>query len=223
MIKTKKAIFIIAIFIMLLCSKTILAKDNNNKITFNLNTQKSTFEITNLIEQKQSLENLNQNKIQPGTSGYFDIIINSENYFSNFNYKILFSEEKDKPHNLNFIVDNTPINKLEEINIEGCAEQSTRQLVKRIYWNWEYETKGENNQINENDEIDTLDSSKTYEFKVTLYIDKQLGSEQIGSLPRTGIETISEFTILGIGIIIFIVFFIFNKKKKKKNVKNINN
>ena len=212
--KTKKAIFIIAIFIMLLSSKTILAKDNNNKITFNLNTQKSTFEITNLIEQKQSLENLNQNKIQPGTSGYFDIIINSENFFSNFNYKILFSEEKDKPRNLNFIVDNTPINKLEEINIEGFAEQNTSNLVKRIYWNWEYETKGKDNQAYENDEIDTIDSLKTYEFKVTLYIDKQLGIEQSGSLPRTGIETISEFIILGIGIIIFIVFFILNKKKK---------
>ena len=218
--ETKKAIFIVAIFIMLLSSKKILAKDNNNKITFNLNTQKSTFEITNLIEQKQSLENLNQNKIQPGTSGYFDIIINSENYFSNFNYKILFSEEKDKPRNLNFIVDNTPINKLEEINIEGFAEQKTSQLVKRIYWNWEYETKDTNNQVYENDEIDTLDSSKTYEFKVTLYIDKQLGIEKSGSLPRTGIETISE---LGIGIIIFIVFFILNKNKKHKKIVRINN
>ncbi|MBR3325116.1 MAG: hypothetical protein IKG14_03630 [Clostridia bacterium] len=220
--KIKKLVFYIIILVIIIHSKTNLAKENKNNILFTLSPTNSSVESDNIIKKKQSLTNINHEKIQPGTSGYFDIIIDSNNYFSNFNYKVLFSEEKNKPRNLIFFVDNTQNNYLEKINIEGKMPKQSCQTVKRIYWNWEYESKNASDEI-DNDEIDTQDSQNDYEFYTTLLIEKDLPEAKL-KLPRTGIMKIGVIslilkTIMTI-IIIYLGKIIKNKLNNQKGGKN---
>lgn len=218
--KTKKTIIFIMLLLMLLNTKTTFAMENSNNLTFNLNVQETNFETSNELKQKSSLESLYQGKAQPGSSGYFDVTINANNYYSNFNYKILFQNEKNKPQNLYFIVEDTPIKNLENIKVEGYLRKNTTQTVKRIYWKWDYETTNDHNSLEQSDEIDTFNSSENYTFEVVLDLERELNENGEGKLPRTGVDFLISMPIM---VLIVIGLIIIIKRKEKQNENNKNN
>lgn len=108
-------------------------------------------------------------KIAPGTSGNFDILLESN---QNLKYKIEFYSMNDKPKNLNFKAFNNDrllgeANTLEELSkdLSGFIKKNEKINIT-IYWYWNFE----NEDNKENTDIqDTKDSEniKKYQFNIS--------------------------------------------------------
>ena len=114
------------------------------------------------------------NKIAPGTSGSFDIIVDGSGSNVGINYEISFTEENDKPQNLKFIYDNVEYNSIIELEnkLSGKIEADNQTKIKiiNIQWKWNYETGSTAEEIANNDLIDTQDmqSIQDYTFKICI-------------------------------------------------------
>ena len=101
-------------------------------------------------------------KIAPGTSGGFDILISSQ---EKMNYKITFESENVKPSNLKFYTseDNRKYDSLEELGntLEGIILENEEKKIY-INWEWPYEI---NKQSNEKDTIDA-NRIRKYNFSI---------------------------------------------------------
>lgn len=101
-------------------------------------------------------------KIAPGTSGGFDILINSK---EKINYKITFESENVKPSNLKFYTsqDNRKYDSLEELGntLDGMISENQKKKI-HINWEWSYEI---NKQSNDKDTIDAKRIRK-YNFSI---------------------------------------------------------
>ena len=66
------------------------------------------------------------NKIAPGTSGSFKIIVDGTGSDVGINYNIVFKNETSKPQNLKFIYENTEYNSIQELqdSLSGKVEKS---------------------------------------------------------------------------------------------------
>ena len=87
-------------------------------------------------------------------------------------HKIKFENESQKPTNLKFIYNEkeyTSITQLEQ-DISGTinANEENKARTLKIDWNWPYETGSNENEIGENDKIDTKNASEiqNYTFNV---------------------------------------------------------
>lgn len=140
---------------------------------FKVNGQEEQVQTINLKStcNNQTLVN---NKIAPGTSGNFDIIIDASDSDVGIDYQINFSNEKNKPKNLKFIYDNVEYNSITQLTniLSGTIDASEPNKSKNfnIKWEWEYETGNTNDEILANDEIDTKDgkSITSYTFDVVV-------------------------------------------------------
>ena len=109
-------------------------------------------------------ETLVDNKIAPGTSGSFDIIVDATGSEVGINYNITFTEEENKPQNLKFTYDDVEYNSIEELEsnlsgtIDANAENKTRTL--NIKWEWPYEIGESPEEIESNDLVDTQDAQR---------------------------------------------------------------
>ena len=118
----------------------------------------------------------NENKLEkytiaPGTRGQFDIVIDTTGADVAIDYEIKFDNEKNKPTNLEFTYENTTSNTLKGLESVlvgriGVKEERTKTLT--IYWNWDYETGTNDNEIADNDVLDTNDAGKDYTFDITI-------------------------------------------------------
>ena len=138
---------------------------------FKVNGQSEQVEEIRLASTYNN-QTLVNNKIAPGTSGSFNIIVDASGSEVGINYNIKFTEETNKPQNLKFVYDGTEYNSIEELesNLSGTIntndEDKTRTL--NIQWKWDYETGKTEEEINKNDIVDTQDSQsiENYTFKV---------------------------------------------------------
>lgn len=134
---------------------------------FKIDYKNMDFKSINLAETIDK-ETLIYEKIAPGTSGSFNILLDSN---QNLKYKIEFNSINEKPHNLNFrALKNEEIlgesNTLEELseNLTGYINQNEKiNITINWYWNFESEQNQEYTDIQ-----DTKDSAniKTYQFNV---------------------------------------------------------
>ena len=119
-------------------------------------------------------ETLVNNKIAPGTSGSFDIIVDATGSEVGINYNITFTEEENKPQNLKFTYEDVEYNSIEELEsdlsgtIDANEEDKTKTL--NIKWEWPYETGESPEEIEGNDLVDTQDAKKisNYTFNVVV-------------------------------------------------------
>ena len=141
------------------------------------------FKVNNQEEQIQKIslkstynnKTLINNKIAPGTSGSFNIIIDGTGSDVGINYTINFTNESSKPKNLKFIYNNIEydsITKLTEVlsgTIDANEEEKNKTFL--IGWKWEYESGNTNEEIENNDVIDTQNakdiSNYTFDIVVT--------------------------------------------------------
>lgn len=107
-------------------------------------------------------------KIAPGTSGSFNILLDSN---QNLKYRIEFDSLNQKPHNLNFRASKNgeilaETNTLEELSgkLTGYIKQDEKINIT-INWYWKFENEED---IEKTDIQDTKDSEniKTYQFNV---------------------------------------------------------
>ena len=131
----------------------------NNQYIIKLNSDINQFENAKLFIDSQTNE-----KLAPGMSGKFEIIIKSS---KDINYKIKFESKNSKPKNLLFnIEDDTKIfDKLEDLDafLEGEIYKNKEKRVV-IEWAWKYE-----NSINANQQ-DTWDGINLKNYSFDIYV-----------------------------------------------------
>lgn len=137
------------------------------KYEFKVSYKNMDFKTIDLLKTINR-ETLLYDKIAPGTSGSFDILLNSS---QNLKYKVEFQSRSEKPKNLKFKAfrDNKIIgeaNTLEELSNKLNGNINKNQDIKiTINWYWNFEN--ENNQ-ELSDVQDTKDAEniKKYEFNI---------------------------------------------------------
>lgn len=145
-----------------------IKNDQNQKIyNFKINYKNLNFKSIDLAETIDK-DTLVYEKIAPGTSGSFNILLDSN---QNLKYKIEFNSVNEKPHNLNFKASKSgkvlgESNTLEELSekLAGYINQNEKiDITISWYWNFENEQDLENTDIQ-----DTKDSEniKKYQFNV---------------------------------------------------------
>lgn len=146
-------------------------KENEVHYDFDVSFENITSEdinLTNTINAKS----LVKNKICPGTSGSFSIIITTKKSTVDMKYKVLFENiTNDKTSNMIFKIrgkddEYSTLQELEK-NLTGIIKKRSQQEII-IDWHWAYET-GENyNTVIENDKVDTTEGRnlERYKFKI---------------------------------------------------------
>ena len=139
--------------------------------SFKVNGQKEQVQEIKLVSTYNS-ETLVNNKIAPGTSGSFNIIVDATGSEVGIKYNIKFAEESNKPQNLKFVYGGKEYDSIKQLGdelsgtITANEEDKTRTI--NVQWKWNYETGSSAEQINANDIIDTNDaiSIANYTFQV---------------------------------------------------------
>lgn len=140
---------------------------------FKVNGQNEQVEEINLASTCDN-ETLVNNKIAPGTSGSFNIIVDATGSEVGINYNITFTEENNKPQNLKFEYNNIEYNSIKDLEedlsgtINANDENKTKTL--NVKWKWEYETGSNPGEITNNDLVDTKNGQEieNYTFDVVV-------------------------------------------------------
>lgn len=184
MSKKKKTLIVIGVLLIILLSfvggqvySKYVARVKGEGIAqvatwnFKVNDQEEQVQTINL----QSVYNnatLVENKIAPGTSGNFDIVVDATGSDVGINYTIDFRNEQNKPTNLKFIYNNTEYNSITQLTevLSGTinGDEENKKKTFPIQWKWQYETGTTNEEILANDIIDTQDAKNisNYTFDV---------------------------------------------------------
>ena len=136
---------------------------NTKTIFFHVQYKNTKMKAINLTDTVDN-ETLVYEKIAPGTSGGFEILLNAN---QNMSYKIEFESKNEKPNNLQFYTKEggKRYSTLEELgeNLTGEILENEEEIVP-IYWEWKYETNQEQNKQ------DTLEAKKMREYHFLIYV-----------------------------------------------------
>lgn len=141
--------------------------------SFKVNGQQQDVQTINLASTAQP-DTLINNKIAPGTKGSFDIIVDGTGSDVAIDYKIEFSDESAKPQNLKFKYLDNEYNSISELEnslsgrINANDENKSRTL--KIDWEWKYETGSTEEEIIQNDKIDTQDAQNISEYTFNVIV-----------------------------------------------------
>lgn len=138
------------------------------------------FKVNGQKEQVQEIQlastcnnkTLVHNKIAPGTSGSFNIIIDGSGSNVGISYNIAFTNESTKPTNLKFIYDKQEYSSITELGtiLSGTIDANEENKIKilTINWKWPFETGSNESEIAKNDKMDTQDPQNIaiYTFSV---------------------------------------------------------
>ena len=138
---------------------------------FKVNGQEDSVQNVNLLSTYNN-ETLVNNKVAPGTSGSFNIVIDATGSEVGVDYDVTFLNESEKPQNLVFMYDDTKYSTIQDLQqdlsgtINANDENKTRTIT--IDWEWQYETGDNENEIAQNDEIDTQNAKQieNYNFDI---------------------------------------------------------
>ena len=132
-------------------------------ISFHIQYQNRKLKALNLSDTVDN-KTLVYEKIAPGTSGRFDILLTSN---EDLNYKIEFESKSEKPTNLQFY---TAENEKSYHSLEELGEDLTGIVLRKeektipVHWKWEYEIS------EEQDKQDTLEAKKIREYDFLIYV-----------------------------------------------------
>lgn len=133
------------------------------KIYFDVQYKNSKIKALNLTDTVDN-QTLVYEKIAPGTSGKFDIVLHSN---QNMNYQIAFKSENEKPSNLQFytLENEKKFDTLEELgkNLMGKILENEEKIIP-VYWKWGYEANAQQNIQ------DTLDAKNMREYHFLIYV-----------------------------------------------------
>ena len=143
-------------------------KNSNNQkeskeIEFLVEYNHTKFKSLNLMETIHN-KTLIYEKIAPGTSGNFNIVLKSK---QNMQYMVRFESKNQKPSNLQFSITEKgkKQDSLEELNemLKGTILEN-QEKVMNIYWEWKYEGNREDNAQ------DTMEAKKIREYHFLIYV-----------------------------------------------------
>lgn len=133
------------------------------KYSFNVNYKNQNFKSVVLTDKVTQ-----SNMLYPGASGYFYIEISTKNGNKDMFYTMEANEEKNKPTNMKFKINNTEYNSITELSkdVKGIVPKHSNEILK-IEWFWDYDS---DNIIDTNDGINT----SNYNFSIRI-----IGTENI--------------------------------------------
>ena len=140
---------------------------------FKVNGKEDVIQNVNLLSTYNN-ETLINNKVAPGTSGSFNIVVDASGSEVGVDYVIQFLNESEKPQNLIFTYDDqqyTTIQDLEK-DLSGTINANDENKIRTITinWEWQYET-GENaNEINQNDIVDTNNAKQLENYTFDIHV-----------------------------------------------------
>ena len=140
---------------------------------FKVNGKEDVVQNVNLLSTYNN-ETLINNKVAPGTSGSFNIVVDATGSEVGVEYAIQFLNESEKPQNLVFIYEDkqyTTIQDLEK-DLSGTINANDENKIRTITinWEWQYET-GENaNEINQNDIVDTNNAKQLENYTFDIHV-----------------------------------------------------
>lgn len=128
------------------------------------------------IELKSTYNNdtLVGNKIAPGTTGSFKIVVDAGISDVGVDYQSNFIEKSQKPTNLKFIYNNVEYSNLSDLEniVMGTinANDTNRRKEYAFEWKWDYQTGNNEEEIEQNDIIDTQEAVNlgNYYFEVVI-------------------------------------------------------
>lgn len=131
-----------------------------------------TTKISNVsLASEYNESKLLKNTIAPGTSGHFNIVLDTTGADVAIDYAVTFDNFVNKPTNLKFRYEDTTSSSLKGLEdaLKGrITLDDKKEKTLTIYWDWEYETPDVAGQEKTNDQIDTEDSGKTFTFDITI-------------------------------------------------------
>lgn len=138
----------------------IIPDEEKKSIFFKVKYKGMKFENINITDTINTKTLVNE-KIAPGTTGEFEIIITSN---EKINYKVMFQSKNKKPTNMNFYIkgDKEKYSTLEQLQ-EKLTGSISKDEVKKIHINWEW------NYISNNDYQDTEDGLELKEYNFDIY------------------------------------------------------
>lgn len=149
-------------------SKHIEKVSNDKEIKFKIDYKNIDFKTIDLSETIDK-NTLIYEKIAPGTSGKFNILLDSNKHLK---YKIQFNSINQKPKNLKFqaLKDEKVIgesSKLEELakKLTGYIKENEKINIT-IKWYWNFENDSEEDNIQDTKDAENI---KTYQFDILAY------------------------------------------------------
>lgn len=132
------------------------------------------YEKIQTISLKSTINNerILNNQIAPGTEGIFEIKLDATGSEVGINYVIKFENEFQKPTNLKFTYNGKIYDSLTQLqqDLIGVINVNDQSKIKSIQigWDWKYQTGTTEQEIAQNDLIDTQDSKQfsNYTFDV---------------------------------------------------------
>lgn len=140
---------------------------------FKVNGKEDLVQSVDLLSTYNN-ETLINNKIAPGTSGSFNIVVDATGSEVGVDYQIKFLNESEKPQNLVFMYNDNQYESLQVLEqdllgtINANEEDKTRTIT--IQWEWQYEIGENENEIQQNDKIDTKNAKEleNYTFDINV-------------------------------------------------------
>ena len=140
---------------------------------FKVNGKEDSVQSVNLLSTYHN-ETLINNKVAPGTKGSFNIVIDATGSEVGVDYEVKFLNETQKPQNLVFIHNNQEYATIQELEenlsgtIDANEENKTRTIT--INWEWQYETGDNENEIAQNDKIDTQNAKDLENYTFDIHV-----------------------------------------------------
>ena len=140
---------------------------------FKVNGKEDVVQNVNLLSTYHN-ETLINNKVAPGTSGSFNIVVDATGSEVGVDYAIEFLNESQKPQNLIFIYEDKPYTTIQDLekDLSGTINANDENKIRTvtINWEWQYET-GENaNEIDQNDIIDTNNAKQLENYTFDIHV-----------------------------------------------------
>ena len=143
------------------------------KWSFKVNGNTDNMQTINLSSAYDN-EFISKNKLAPGTTGSFDIVIDATGTEVGLDYLVIFENEQNKPANLKYIYDGIEYNSICDISnkIKGKINANDLEKTKtiKINWKWDYETGKEQAEISKNNLLDTKDGMNIQNFNFNIKV-----------------------------------------------------
>lgn len=186
MSKRKKILLIIAILLIIVLAfiggsvyskyVSVVRGDGLAEVatwSFKVNGSQEQVQTINLVSTCNN-ETLLDNKIAPGTSGSFKIVVDGTGSDVGIDYAIKFTNETEKPENLVFTYDGEKYKTISELQdkLSGRINANDEDKLKtlNIGWEWQYETGSTSEEIANNDNIDTNNAKTISQYKFNVIV-----------------------------------------------------
>ena len=138
-------------------------------ITLNGNKDKKV--NVNLINES-NMEHLVYGKIAPGTTGSFNIEIETTKSDVDIEYQVLFDEKNKKPQNLQFMYNGETKNSLKDLeeSLNGIIEKNISEKQIEIFWEWKLETGSSYEEKKINNIQDTKDGIELEKYNFDIIV-----------------------------------------------------